>query len=257
MKLLILSALLLGLIGCGTGGGVKYDAEAVSRVQRVGIASFTLLQAAAVKDTLKPPPSPSGMKSVTPGINTFVKTSAHADAMLNQLKTQLETRKKWKIMEVSQLKSNATYIALFNEKMRNWQNRMAPKEDTQFLISESLLDDDAGKNLNKDERDRLMKALGLDALAFLKVDVELKSPYGLLNGLGSRKPSATTYLVVYTLGSDKPIWEAWHEVKEPESSISFTDSGLSQENMNQASLRSTKKSFDELMATLEEPKATR
>ncbi len=170
--------------------------------------------------------------------------------MLNQLKLELEAKKKWKIMGIDQVKANGAYSAIFAKKMHNWKNKIAPKEDFQFLIVDGILDDETGKNLSREERDVLMQSLNVDALAFVKVDVQLKSPLGKLNGIGSRKPSATTYLVVHSKGKEYPIWEAWHEVNEPEESIALTDRGLDQQTMNTISIASAKKSFAELLTTL-------
>ncbi len=250
MKKLILSGLLLSLLGCGTSGGVKYDDAAVNQVHKVGIISFTLLQAAIVKDDprLKGPASPSGMKSFVPGINTFVKVNPQADLILKAMKTEIETKKRWKVADLDQMKANPAYVALFTDKMHNWKNKIAPKEQTQFMISENMMDDDTGRKLNQAARDQLMQSLGVDSLATVKVDVELKSPAGTFNGLGAKKPSATTYLVVYAKGIEKPIWEAYHEVTEGERSIGITDKFLDQDDMNISSLNSAKKSMDELLA---------
>ncbi len=249
MKLLILSGLVLSLLGCGTAGGVKYNDAAVNQVHKVGIVSFTLLQAAIVKDDprLKGPKSPSGMKSFVPGINTFVKVNPQADAMLKEMKAEIESKKKWKVADIDQMKTNPAYTTLFTDKMHNWKNKIAPKEDTQFMIVEGLLDDEAGKKLSQADRDQLMQSLDVDSLAMIKVDVELKSPSGSFNGIAARKPSATTYLVVYSKGIEKPIWEAYHEVTEGEKSIGVLAKFLDQGAMNDGSLNSAKKSLDELL----------
>jgi hypothetical protein len=250
MRTLTVLAFLTLSLGCAHGGGKKYDEASVSKVRKTAVVGYTLLQEAAVKD-IPLPAMPGGLGSHIPGINTFPKVTEHAAEVLAVYEKAMGDRKKWKVIPFAQVAGNSVYSAIFAGKMVNWKNKQAPRKDTQFLFAEGILDYDTAERLNQNERDQLMTSLGVDSLAVIKVDVVLKKPGGLsINGIGqsSLHPFATAHFTLYSKGSDKPIWEAWHETKGGEQAVSTGGSRVDQERMNVLSKSSAKTAFMELLA---------
>lgn len=248
MRIALVLLFAASFIGCAHGGK-NYDEASVSKVRKTAIVGFTLLQEAAVKD-IPLPPMPGGMGSNIPGINTFAKVTDHAASVLAVYEKTMHDKRKWNVVPAATVASNSVYSAMFAGKMVNWKNKMSPKKDTQMLMVEGMLDQETADRLNKNERDQLMQSLGVDSLVIIKVAVDLRKPGGLsLNGVGqsSLHPFATAYFTLYTKGSEKPVWEAWHETKGGEQAVSSGGSRIDQERMDTLSKASAKTAFSELL----------
>jgi hypothetical protein len=193
-------AALVSLCSCGSLVRGR-DKDEVGKVQTAAVIAFSDIEPQAVDIGMS---LLTGQTKGKDGPSYLAANDAHTDKMYQDLVAGFGNEMKWKMLPLDQMQSNPTYIHDYQATMEGFQNKMPlPKGQKQFLVSK-VLDWDGPRILGAQNRDDLMRALGVDALIVARVEVVLHGTS--IMGIGARHPQANVSFQVYTLGHPNPVW---------------------------------------------------
>lgn len=238
----IIFALCLTLFVAGCSSMVRnHDAAALKRVKRAAIIGFTVYQPDSAKVSLN---VGSGNVEADRGGSLITKNSSHVDKMYLSLRRAFSTKRKWKMPDSQSMKAQSEYRKAYDQTMKGFQNKMPPPPGTHQLLVKGMMDFDALRILGQEGRERLMRALKVDAIIAATVRVNLSGT--TIMGIGKRYPQARLSFTVYGRGSEKPIWfdgEVNGDVSETSvGATAFIDTKL----LDKLSLQSAKTAFSKI-----------
>ncbi len=242
LKFLIAMALVMfSATGCGSLKVRHKDSVAVAKIKKVAIVGMSVDQPASAELGLN---LGSGRVEGTRGGSMIAKNSKHVVDMYDSMRRELRKNLKWRIYSRRKLLRQSAYVAAYKDTMEGWQNKMpAPKGKQRFKLKK-MLDFQAGRILDVEGRDKLIRQLGVDAIVFVKVDVLLNGTS--IMGIGSRYPQSRIHFQVYDKGAKSPIWfdggVEGEEAKESIGATAFIDEDL----LNKLALKSAKTAFSQI-----------
>jgi len=190
------------------------DSAAVAQIERVAVIGF---------ENVQPMATLSGVtKLVEKGGDAFDRVDPHADQMYEDLVAALKAQMNWQIVDRQKMVSNGTYQRLFHKTMTGLQQTQMPVgPDQTKTLAKDIMEADCGRRMEIAGRDELMEALGVDAVAVARVDVDLGG--FTIMGFGPRYPQSRVNFIVYRRGQEKPVWhDGWIEGEEMDQSIGST-----------------------------------
>jgi len=176
------------LSACGSLKTRSVDPAQLKEVRKVAIASFSVTQ-----------PPPGGGQA-----DLIAHKSEEAAQTYTDVVQTLQTKMKWSVVGLDQLRANAEYKKVHDGKMKGWQNK-APMPGKHFIVDE-IMDAQSLRRMKPEEKDALMSALGVDALMETQVNVRFATKGVAVMGIGDRYPQATVSFWLYKKGVAAPVW---------------------------------------------------
>ncbi len=130
--------------------------------------------------------------------------SSHVTQMYNSLRKNLSKNMGWKVLDIKRVQSNSGYRSAYKDTMEGFQNKSPMGSGRLRYGAPQIMDIDSPRILGEGGRDKLIQALGVDAIVAVRVNVHLKS--FTIMGIGSRKPQARVSFYLYKRGHPNPIW---------------------------------------------------
>jgi hypothetical protein len=187
---------------CSCGSLVrKRDKDEVGKVTTAAVIAFSDIEPQAVDIGMS---LLTGQTRGKDGPSYLAANDPHTDKMYANLVAGFGDGMKWKMLPLDQMRANPLYVQVYKSTMEGFQNKMPlPKGQKQFLVS-NVMDWNGPRIMGPQARDELIRALGVDALIVVRVDVVLHGTS--IMGIGSRHPQSNLSFQVYTLGHENPIW---------------------------------------------------
>lgn len=255
MKLINQALLAVSALALGACASVKVDKEKAQGVKKVAIIGFDVEQQRPVSTSdligvaLK-------TKSTDPHAEIKLRSeSSHVVKMYDDLRQKLETSNKWKVLSMDQVKASSAYQAHFKDKTEGFQNRPMVNERYDVMSPPGILDSFAIYTTKGETLSKLQKDLGVDALAVVKITVNLNNDSALASmvGQGTFSPSASTALQLIDGRSNDKIWSESAAVGEKQSNGDKNFMGMAdQEKINQLAVRAANSSYAKLIAQYNE-----
>ncbi len=235
MKNQLVILLALGFTACGMFKVLEKNTEAVGRIKKVAIVAMSMSQPAPRQlgiDISK------GSIGGSAGGSTITENSPQAEKVYLELQSQLGKKPGWKVMTLEEVKANPGYKFAFDSTMKGWQNKMPGSEENRNYTVEGIMDVDGTRILGPKGRDELLKALKVDAILSISVNVKLNE--NSFMGIGSRFPQARLAFQVFAPFEEKAIWYDF-DVMGKQSNTSVGQTAFFDENlMNTLALDSAK-----------------
>lgn len=211
MRNYIVAILVLAFSSCA---GTKINQEQLGKVKKVAIVGYTVQQLTpnsgekVLKGLLggSGEQNPTGMAMYTAPL---AKPAPHVTQMFDDLEKDLENGMKWKVLSRSELKKNKAFQALYRDKMGNARPRpMVNNKNYEMYHPDGIIEEFVLRDLDEAKRDELISSLGVDAIAFVRVKVDLKSKGGLFKNLsGELVPVVKLGFQLYGDKLEDPIWQ--------------------------------------------------
>lgn len=239
------------LTGC-SGLRRKYDGNSATGIQAVAIAGF---------ETVQPvPPDLVGELFLTPGkasnpqspmdslnlIGMIALPSEQATKFYLDARTSLASLLQWKVADREAVRKNPEYQKLFKEWMGPIQSKTPVQRGESKFHSPEVLDYDSVLRLKAAERDALMQALNVDALAAIKINTVIHS--ATVMGVGNRYPQAVVQFQLFRKGAPDAVWfDVNAEGEKSKTSMGVTRITADFEKMNQLLLASARTAYRQLV----------
>lgn len=191
--------------------GRKIVKDQVDSVKSVAVVGFALQQrmpntatgvlAAMTEHDSGPMP---GLKAAP-----IAQPAEHARIMYDSLQKELAQRMHWKVLARTELERQPAYSALFAEKTKQPQFRpMVSGSNVEMFIPEGIVESFLLNSMSFQERQALIRALNVDAIAVASVQIELVNEGGLkkLVGAGELHPQAKLGFYLYNATQEDAIW---------------------------------------------------
>jgi hypothetical protein len=214
----------LSASGCGVLKVRDKNEPQVASIKKAALVSFDVIQAAAAELSFN---LGSGKTEGEAGGSMIAQSGAHVDQLYKDVAEHLRKDLHWKVVGESEMISNAGYREAYHKTMDGWQNKMPNPKGTQKYLVKGVFDTDSARILGLEGRDRLMDALGVDALVVTKVEINLTGT--AIMGIGSRYPQSNVSYRVFRKGIEAPVWFDYLEGEKSEKSVgatAFTDNEL-------------------------------
>ncbi|WP_413291341.1 hypothetical protein [Bdellovibrio sp. HCB337] len=248
---MVLALPLVSLVACTT---MKVEKDHVKGVKRVAIVGFDVQQQRPVEGgdlfkalTHQDTSSKAEVKGRT--------EAAHVAAMYDLLRKKLETDNGWQVMPMDKVKQNKAYQEHFKAKTEGWQNRPIMNDRYNLLQAEGILDSFAIMTTEPEKRKQLQQDLGVDAILYvgIKVDLNNNSALASLVGQGKFSPLATTNLTLIDAAFDTKIWFDGSAQGEPAENNDKNFMGMADaEKLNQLAVKAAESSYKKLLANYKE-----
>lgn len=177
------------LSACGSLKTRSVDPAQVKEVRKVAIASFSLTQ-----------PHPGGKDADMIAYKSEEAALAYTDVVQT-----LQTKMKWSVTGLDQMRSNPEYKKVFAAKMNGWQSGKAPMVGKHLIVPD-VMDAQSLRRMKAEEKDSLMAALGVDAIMETQVNVTFATKGVAVMGIGDRYPKANASFWLYKKGVAAPVW---------------------------------------------------
>jgi len=250
----VFAASLLALTACSSFSVEKEQAKAIKRVAIIGfdvqqqrpVETGDVFKALTHQDTSSQAEVKGRMEA------------AHVAKMYDLLRKKLETENHWQIMPQDSLKNNKAYQAYYKSKTDGWQNRPIINDRYNLMQPEGIVDSFAVMTTEADKRKQLQQDLGVDAILYVDIRVDLNNDSKLasLIGKGTYNPLATTSLTMINATNDTKIWFDGAAKGEPAENNEKNFLGMAdQEKLNQLAVRAAESSYVALMTKYREKMA--
>lgn len=245
-KLLFTTLTLLALLsGCAH---TTVEKDKLSSVRKVAIVGFDVQQQKAVGlgDLIG---IAAKVKSENKADVAMGQDSAHLISIYNDLRTQIEKETSWKVLTLEQLANNPIYTALYKEKTDGFQFRPQINNKYELLQAPKVLDTFALRTTKEESLEALEKALGVDALLIVKVNVNIYKGgfiYAMksLFGQAELEPQASTNLTLMQARTKSTLWNEASAQGEAVKSNEKTFLGLAEDQVVQRlSVQAAQSSF--------------
>lgn len=234
MKTTILTLSLFILAGCGSLATKSKDESAVKSVKKVAVVAFSADYPVARTLSLD---VGSGKLGGDAGGGLGADSANDTNPMYDEIGRALRQKMHWSIMDVNQMRDNTGYKETYKAFMEGWQQKIPPAQGRQRLHIKGVLDNVAPKNLGYEQREKLLQALGVDAIVFAYPYTSLEGT--VVMGIGTRYPQTQITLYVYKRGAEGPIWFETFKGEPAKESVGAT--GFIDENkMKNLALESAK-----------------
>lgn len=233
-KFFALCAVSLSLMSCSTMSRQRDDAE-YKKVKSAAVVAFILKEPAS--DVLAVDIG-SGAKGAQLGGSSFYQTSTSADQSYQDLTAYLSKQTGWSVLALNDVQHNKYYTDEATKLMAPIKILHAPPSGSNWYLAKDVMAPSAAEIGGREERNKLMNALGVDAIVVATVDVSIKGGFSL-NGLGPRKPQSNFVMKVYERDHDKPIWNEEIQGEKSEESLGWIGF-IDEKRMDQLAAESTK-----------------
>lgn len=179
----------------------------------------------------------------------------HVAKMYDILVAKLESENKWSVMQQDLLKKNRAYQDFYKTKTEGWQNRPLVNDRYNLLQPEGILDSFAVMTTKPEIRKQLQQDLGVDAVLYVSIRVDLNNSSALASmvGQGTFSPSATTNLTLVNAKNDIKIWFDSSATGEKIASSDKNFMGMAnQDKLNQLAIRAVESSYVTLLTNYKE-----
>jgi hypothetical protein len=197
LKLLCVAALSV-LGACATSSINQEEMNKVKKVAIVGFNEYRSVAATVSYDLGSGKLGADKMGSVIP------ERSKETDQMLADLNRGLAAKKGWKMLDTATMKKNQTYIESWKATMEGWQNKHPTSPSLKKFEVEGVMDTEGVRLLRPAGTNKLIAALGVDAVAVIEVKTLLSST--TVMGIGQRRPFSQVLIRIFSPGSEGPIW---------------------------------------------------
>lgn len=240
----LIAALLLPLAAC-SGMGRVYDANAVHPVRKVALVAVDVVQPEEF-NLLKPSSSGGGNGPMSQMNIALPTPSAHVNDYAEDFRGQLRKGQHWNVLPLEKVAQDPAVKKYLQSTTEGFQSTQPiPARMTKFRAPE-LLDVDSATKIGQAGRDEIMNSLGVDALAFVRYDVQLNGTS--IMGIGNKHPQANLQFVVYARGTEKPVWRDNAKGEEMEDSVGATNITLDFAKLKELSVKSGHQAFNEISA---------
>lgn len=245
MKKTTIILLALGLTSCGMFKVREKNVEAVGRIKKIAIVAMSMSQPAPRK--LGVDLSKGSLEGMSGG-SMIAENSPRAEQIYHELEKQLGTKFGWKVIALSDLKSNPGYQFAFASTMKGWQNKMPGPEGNHNYTVEGVMDVDSIRILGQKGRDELMQALKVDAILSIGVNVRIVA--NTVMGIGSHFPQAIAAFQIFVPNQEKAAWYDF-EISGAQSTTSVGKTAFfDQDLMNTLSMDSAKDAISKIDPSL-------
>ncbi|NCN26565.1 hypothetical protein GW915_03235 [bacterium] len=235
--LIALFILAFAFVSCSS---TKLDQESVKQVKKVGVVGIEVIQ-----EMLGESDGPSMG-------NGARQESEHVKTIFDGFINSIHKNKSWKALSYNKITSNAYYFQQYKNEMKGLRSVPPPGANREVFSAPKLMDQWAISRMTKDQKNLLCRKLGVDAIAYLRIQSDLKAKASLLTlvGGGNVVPDARVQIELYSLAKGEVIWR--------ESALAKTSSdgakhwaGISKKDaINKLVVESSKLSFEELFKKL-------
>jgi len=209
----------------------KLDAERAKNVRKVAIVAFELQQKKATDNlglgklkSLKEGEDGSSKEMVTMATN-----------VLNQFAGQLQKKTNWNVMPIKDMIANPEYKQTLSAKMSGLHAISTASDKMDSVYPVGVLNVAVFRQLSLEERAKLAKALGVDAVIELSIvnsmDQSMYS-FGHLTGDADFALTARANVLVYGMQSEDPIWLQYVTGETTQKSDSLPESLSKREKMS-------------------------
>lgn len=148
------------------------------------------------------------------GAPSIASGAAHSTEMYELLQNKLRNLLKWNIMDRKVLTQNPKYAALFDKKMKGFQNRIVRGPNIKVFGADNVIETFPFQTMSAEEKMQVAKDLNVDAIVVATLNVKLERGGGLKNlvGAGDYRPRATLQFYVYDKTNPDPVWADWNAV---------------------------------------------
>jgi hypothetical protein len=199
-KLILLSFTVFSFLHLGCGGLTKKREQAeLSKIKKVAIVAFMVTQPDSAQISLT-----NGKLGAESGGSILAQNSEHSERIFDSMSAEIQKNLKWKVLNKSEMISQAGYQKAYDKTMKGWQNKMpAGQGQIQFVVK-NVMDKDSLRILGDKGREQLIDDLGVDAIISAETRVSLSGT--IVMGVGNRYPKSQVTMFVYGRGQANPIW---------------------------------------------------
>ena len=204
LALLISAALFLSACGMTKA---KIDKDVTTKAKKVAIVGFNL--------SVQQPKSILGdLKKLKEGPQDALLQSETADEVYRELANKLSRELNWDVKPRETVAANAAYKAVVKANIEGLQIGSYGSLDYKTLRPHGILHADPFNidKVKREQRDKLMNELGVDALIvdFTTVSLRDKSWFGGMIGRSKYLTKAQNVIRVYMRGKEEPVWfDTW------------------------------------------------
>jgi hypothetical protein len=198
LSLLSIMGLSIGLTGCATS---RVNTEELSKIKKIAIVGFTAYQPISASLSYD---IGSGKIGAEKNGSVIAEKSKDVDPMIEVIGQGLTKSKGWKVLNTEAMKKNAVYIESYKATMEGWQNKMPAPAGVKTYGIDGVMDKEGVRILRPAGTNKLITALGVDAVAVVNVNTMLDSTTIL--GIGQRKPYTQLLIQVFSPSTPESIW---------------------------------------------------
>lgn len=192
--------------------GRKIEHDQTDSVKTVAVVGFGLEQrmpntAGSVLEALSQPKHQGPMSGAKPA--KIAEPAPHARIMYDTLQTELARGTGWKVLAHDDLAVRPDYVAFFQDKTKQPQFRpLVSGPNMEMYVPDGIVESFLLNSMSLEERQALIRKLGVDAIAIVTVQIELVNEGGLkhLVGAGDFHPKAKVGFKLYNATQEDPIW---------------------------------------------------
>jgi hypothetical protein len=188
---------------------LSVDKARLSSIKKVAIAGFLVVQQMPEGPKWILGGSKSGGGMMEGWGSSLPSPSEHSNDMYARLAKVLKKDLKWNVIDRKAIEASTVYQAHYENYMKGLQSRPPITAKMKAFGANGVLDPyPIEQRLSDGDRKKLMKALGVDALAMATVRIQLKETGGLKNliGAGDLTPYAEVRFAVYDTKGSEPVW---------------------------------------------------
>ncbi len=186
---------------------LSLDKTRVGSIKKVAVVGFVVAQ----EMPKGPQFSLSGSRDRTmmpAWTSSLPHASEHSTEMYGRLAVALKKELRWTVTERKALETSSVYHPIYEKFMKGLQSRPPIGTNVEAFGATGILDPYPIERMTLDERQTLMKALNVDALAVATVRIRLEKAGGfkMLVGAGDFKPVAEMAFTVFDAKGEAPVW---------------------------------------------------
>jgi hypothetical protein len=208
-RMLLLSCVALLTSACAMTKA-KIDKDITSKTKKVAIVAFNM-------EVQEPKSLVGDLKKIGDlgegKIRDAIEQHQAADDLYRELSTKLAREMNWDIKSQQAVSANAYYKTLLKQHTEGLQVGSYKPLDYHTMRPHGILHaDPAIHKVKREERDKLMSELGVDALVvdFTTVSLRDKSWFGGMIGRSKYLPKAQNVIRVFVRGKEDPVWfDTW------------------------------------------------
>lgn len=193
---------------------LNVDKARLGAVRKVAVAGFTVHQ--QVLKGFEWNLSASSSDRMPGWGSALNKENEQAGEMYGRLGRVLHTDMKWLVLDRRSVEAARPYKEVFDRNRKGLQNRPPLATGMEALGAAGILDPYPIERMPLEDRAKLMKSLGVDAIAVATVKIQYEEGGGLkkLVGAGEYKPFAAIRFAVYDAKASDPLWSDLQAVGE-------------------------------------------
>ena len=196
---------ILGVLILSSCAGMKIDEARAKRLRKVAIISFEMQQD---RPTDNLGLSRLGeLKGATAADSTELQ--GMAKNIFTELNTQLKKQTGWGVLTLAEISANRNFESRVKRAMEGARLTSMVSQGAELIPLHGLFDNYAFRRLSHEERVKIAKELGVEALAeiiFYQMKDQSWMSLGHLSGDAAFSYKTRANLVVYGVDSSEPIW---------------------------------------------------